>query len=48
MCAAHLMTGLLLALANGQPGDPASVPDAEVLRRAEEAFRQGAALRATP
>jgi hypothetical protein len=45
---APLTAALLLALPVGHALDPARLPDAEVLRRAEEAFRQGAAERANP
>jgi hypothetical protein len=41
-----VLISLALLSAHGQPADAA--PDAEVLRRAEEAFRQGSQLRAEP
>jgi hypothetical protein len=43
--AAFLLIGLL---ANAPTEDVGALPDVEILKRAEEAFRQGVALRSTP
>ncbi len=45
MFAARLITGLVLALTTASVGDRVLLSDEELLRRAEEAFRQGVVVR---